>query len=240
MKRPEDSWLMNRPIAHRGLHDGSLPENSIPAFLAAADRGYPIELDVRLSSDGFAVVFHDFNTLRMTGTSLNVSDTKAADLTSLKLSGTEYRIPLLTQVLPAVGGRVPLLIEIKNEGNPGKLEEVLCSIVQNYKGEFAIQSFNPFSLTSVKKACPGFKTGLLHMSFQNICIIRKLRIYTCLIKLYLKLDFMAFNIDSLPSKIAERARSKKMPVLCWTVTDEKDRKKALRYCDNYIFEIIRP
>jgi len=240
VKRSEGSWLSNRPVAHRGLHDESLPENSIPAFLAAADRGYPIELDVRLSSDGFVVVFHDFNTLRMTGINLNVSDTKAADLTSLRLSATEYRIPLLTQVLSAVGGRVPLLIEIKNEGNPGKLEETICDIMQNYREEFAIQSFNPFSLTSVKKACPGFKTGLLHMSLQNLRIIKKLRIYSCLIKLYLKLDFMAFNIDSLPSKSAERARLKKMPVLCWTVTNEKDRKKALRYCDNYIFETIRP
>ena len=54
-----NSWLVETPIAHRGLHDKDHPENSISAFARAIDEGYPIELDVQLIADGTVVVFHD-------------------------------------------------------------------------------------------------------------------------------------------------------------------------------------
>ena len=46
--------------AHRGLHtkDKTVPENSLPAFRAAAEAGYGVELDIQLSRDGQVVVFH--------------------------------------------------------------------------------------------------------------------------------------------------------------------------------------
>ena len=44
--------------AHRGLHDikKGIPENSIPAFQAAIEAGYGIELDVHLTKDGKAMI----------------------------------------------------------------------------------------------------------------------------------------------------------------------------------------
>jgi glycerophosphoryl diester phosphodiesterase len=57
-----DAWdrIFAPAIAHRGLwsKDGP-PENSLGAFEAACEAGYGIELDVQLSSDGEAIVFHD-------------------------------------------------------------------------------------------------------------------------------------------------------------------------------------
>ena len=100
-------------LAHRGLHGGSIAENSIPAFAAAADRGIGIELDVRLSSDGEVVIFHDDTLERMTGMSGGVSNYTAKELAKLSLADTGYGIPTLREVLALVNGRVPLLVELK-------------------------------------------------------------------------------------------------------------------------------
>jgi glycerophosphoryl diester phosphodiesterase len=60
LRRP---WL----VAHRG-GAALAPENSFPAFERAAALGADaFELDVRLSSDGAVVVFHDAETTRLTG-----------------------------------------------------------------------------------------------------------------------------------------------------------------------------
>ncbi len=61
--------FMDQYFAHRGLYDPQkgIPENSLAAFRAAAEKGYGVELDVRLTRDGYVVVSHDDNLKRMTG-----------------------------------------------------------------------------------------------------------------------------------------------------------------------------
>ena len=63
----KDHWLLARPIAHRGLHNDEIPENSLTAFDRAIEAGYPIETDVRIIDDGSVIVFHDDKLARMTG-----------------------------------------------------------------------------------------------------------------------------------------------------------------------------
>ena len=88
-------------IAHRGLHDRArgVPENSLPAFECAVAGGYAIELDIHLTKDGQAVVFHDDTLMRMTGKSGNIKDRTYAELQTLALDGTNCRIPLFQDVL---------------------------------------------------------------------------------------------------------------------------------------------
>jgi glycerophosphoryl diester phosphodiesterase len=121
------SWLRETPVAHRGLHDqaAGVPENSLAAFRAAADAGYAMEFDVRLSADGIVMVFHDAKLKRLTGRPGLVAETPSAALRQLHLHGTGETIPTLTQVLQVIAGRVPLLIEVKNYGNDpvGPLEQ---------------------------------------------------------------------------------------------------------------------
>ena len=45
------SWVLQKPIAHRGLHNFEFPENSVPSFENAIKHGFAIELDVRLTED---------------------------------------------------------------------------------------------------------------------------------------------------------------------------------------------
>src|SRR5271170_1927831 len=103
-----ESWerLFDPPLAHRGLWnpDGA-PENSLAAFQAACSHGYGIELDVQLSADGEAMVFHDGKLTRMTGADGRIGDHTAADLGRLKLAGTDETIPTLAETLTLVGHR---------------------------------------------------------------------------------------------------------------------------------------
>ncbi len=101
--------------AHRGLHDikKGIPENSIPAFQAAIEAGYGIELDVHLTKDGKLVVFHDDDFRRICGEKGKVEETDYARMRTYRLSRTGEKIPLLSEVLRLVDGKVPLLIEVK-------------------------------------------------------------------------------------------------------------------------------
>ena len=233
-------WLANRPIAHRGLHDQKYPENSIPAFMEAVRHNYPIELDVQLSSDGEIVVFHDYNTFRMTGVFYDIAEVSFSDLSLLRLGKTEYCIPTFEQVLQVVERKVPLLIEIKNEGMSYCLEEMLCRRLESYRGEFAIQSFNPFSLRAVKKICPNYLTGQLSKSFEHKKFIKKIVLRNCWLNFLSKPKFISYRLDDIPSKMLNKARARGLIICCWTVKTEQYRKKAAKYCHNYIFENIRP
>ena len=100
------SWLTARPIAHRGLHDSKLGriENTLSAFDAAARAGFPMEMDVHLSSDGVVYVFHDDVRDRLTTGAGPVAGRTMAELKAIPMVGTEDRIPTLREVLDLVGG----------------------------------------------------------------------------------------------------------------------------------------
>lgn len=73
-KRPDASALTGWLYAHRGLHGGDVPENSLAAFSRAVEAGYGIELDVQLTRDGFLVVHHDASLKRVCGADLRICD----------------------------------------------------------------------------------------------------------------------------------------------------------------------
>ena len=148
-------------FAHRGLHGEGAAENSLTAFRLAVEAGYGIELDVRMSADGKIFVFHDETLTRMCGINKKISDMSYSQLRSLYLKGGRERIPLLTEVLELVEGRVPLLIEIKSADNERLLCKRLCAILDTYSGAFAIQSFDPRILGYFKKYRPRFARGQL-------------------------------------------------------------------------------
>ena len=129
--------------AHRGLHGGQIPENSLPAFERAAQNGYGIELDVRLTRDGEIVVHHDETLKRMCGVDRRVSDLALDEILSLRLRDTSCGIPTLDAVCSLVNGRVPLLIEMKSDRGNGDLPKLLYSRMKEYKGIWCVESFDP-------------------------------------------------------------------------------------------------
>ena len=152
-----------RAYAHRGLGwgKGSYPENSLPAFRAAAAAGFGIELDLQLSSDGKVFVFHDYTLARMCGAEGKLAEKTAAELKTLRLAGSDEEIPTFAEVLAVVGGRVPLLIELKGESGSTDLCPAMMTELADYSGEWCVESFNPLLLRWFKKNAPGVVRGLL-------------------------------------------------------------------------------
>ncbi|MGX8699117.1 MAG: glycerophosphodiester phosphodiesterase family protein [bacterium] len=155
--------FLRRNFAHRGLHeaDQSVPENSLAAFRRAAEAGYGMELDVQLSRDGEVMVFHDDDLLRATGVGLAVAELSYRELRSLRLFGTEEKIPTLAEVLHLVNGRAPLIVELKT----GRSNRALCrktlALLRNYTGEVCIESFDPAIVAWFRFHAPRLLRGQL-------------------------------------------------------------------------------
>ena len=229
------NWLRTKPIAHRGLHGKDISENSIPAFEEAIKHGYAIEIDVRLSSDGKVIVFHDNQLWRLTQSRGHVREKNYRDIKKLFLSETNDKIPLLSEALDCIRGRTPLLIEIKNKWNPGKLELAVAKILESYNGEFAIASFNPLSLKWFKKNQPSFTRGQTLDKCWQRTLIRILGLF--------KNDpqFVAYHYSrSLPLKIIRECHKRNIFLIAWTVRTQEEMDNALRISDNVMFEGFEP
>ncbi|PSN14964.1 glycerophosphodiester phosphodiesterase [filamentous cyanobacterium CCP5] len=234
------SWISERPIAHRGLHNGSsIPENSINAFAAAIEQNYPIELDIQLLADGELAVFHDKDLERMTGESGKITDQTLKTIHHFKLFGTKQYIPSLEEVLKFIGGRVPVLIEIKNEGEIGPLEQKLIETLAGYLGDVAVQAFNPLSLGYLKRHAPHILRGQLSGNFKGEALpwFQKLLLRNLLLNGASAPNFVAYDLRSLPSlPTTVTRRLFGLPLIAWTVRSPEDKAKASRWADNYIFD----
>lgn len=164
MKRKPRSlpaWVTDFPIAHRGYyHDPEAPENTLAAFQHAVKANVAIELDVHLSKDGQVIVFHDETLERACGLKDHVSDLTLTELQNHTLWQSTERIPLLTDVLELLKGRVPVYVEIKNWGKPGPLEKAVAKILTPYKGPVMVLSFNIETLRWFARHAPQIPRGL--------------------------------------------------------------------------------
>ena len=158
---PADMELLRGTYAHRGLWNERCPENSLSAFGRAIASGYGIEIDIQLSKDNRIVVFHDDDLKRMCGIDKKVSDLTLAELKSLRLRGTSETIPTLSEVLRFIGGRVPLLVEIKGERADERLCRGASLLLDRYNGAFCVQSFSPLIIRWFKKYRPSYARGQL-------------------------------------------------------------------------------
>lgn len=159
--RKEQMKPFQRPFAHRGLWSAGVPENSLAAFEAAVKAGFGIELDVQLSADGTVMVFHDYTLDRVCGREGLLTDLDEATLRGIHLQETEQTIPTFAEVLRLVDGRVPLLIELKGETGDTSIVPATLAVLQDYKGDWCMESFNPLLLRALKKRAPHVLRGLL-------------------------------------------------------------------------------
>lgn len=238
-----ESWIVKQKIAHRGLHNEKFPENSISAFKNAIKHGFAIELDVHLISTGELVVFHDDTLDRVTNKTGKVADLKLQDLEEIRLNNSEERIPLFSEVLKIVDGKVPLMIEIKNTGKVGELESSLYEMLKDYKGEFAIQSFNPISVGWFAKNAPEIYRGQLSGFFEGEKSISKLTKFILkrmlLNKFVSKPHFINYDLRYIPNKYLKKYKN--IPILAYTIRSEEHLNLAKeREVSNIIFENFIP
>ena len=240
-----EAWdLLFAPrIAHRGLWNGDgAPENSLAAFQAACAHGYGIELDVQLSADGEAVVFHDATLERLTGASGRVGDYSAADLTALRLGGADEGVPTLAEALAMVGHRAMVLIELKTSaGKVGPLEKRVHEVLIDHHGPVAVIGFNPYSHAWFAQHHPKILRGLDSYAYADqaarTLAPEQRQAYAQLEQVAIaRPHFLALGTDMLPSAKAAECRRQGMPIVAWTVRNLEDWDTVRPHCDNVIFE----
>lgn len=241
--------LLKLPVAHRALHDVAQgrPENSRAAIRAAIDAGYAIEIDLQLSSDGHAMVFHDDDLDRLTGQTGPVRARSHAELQSIQLTGGDGEgIPDLAEVLALVDGRVPLLIEVKDQHGQmgptdGRLEQATFTDLCNYQGDFALMSFNPQSAAQLAQMMPDVACGIVTSAYTpegwpeltpEICA--RLREIPDLGPS--GASFISHEAADLDRPLVQKIRAQGMPVLCWTIRSAKQETAARKLADNVTFE----
>jgi len=241
------AWLIEVPVAHRGLHDrrADVPENSLAAFRAAARDGYAAELDVQLSADGVPMAFHDRRLERLTGAEGRMAARDAAELAELRLLGTAETLPTLADVLALADGRLPLVIELKPPPErDGRLEAAVWRLLRDYDGPYVVQSFDPAVLGWFHAHAPAAVRGQIACAFAGL--VRAFPVWQALPLQDLKYNwlskphFVAYDIDALPRPAPAAARGAGLPLLVWTVKTPRQLAKARRLADNVIFEHVAP
>ncbi len=233
-------------FAHRGLHGDGAPENSLTAFERAVNAGFGIELDIRLSSDGKLVVFHDETLLRMCGREGRAVDFTSEELGKIRLGDTEDCIPTLREVLSLVGGRVPLLIEIKQNANEGNVAERFVTEIADYRGDYIVESFNPFALRTVRRARPDILLGILSAEYMKDERFKGSFLYRQLERLRLgflcRPDFIAYDKSGYRVTALRMIRRLfRVHTLAWTVKSEDEERLAReRGFGGVIFEKYLP
>lgn len=245
-----DSFL-RLPITHRALHDRAAGriENSPSAIKAAVQAGYGIEVDLQLSSDGVAMVFHDEELDRLTNEVGPVNARTAAELGRIPLKGSTDTIPTLAQVLGLIDGKVPLLIEIKDQTlemapTDGKLEAATAEDLQDYKGEVALMSFNPHSIAHMARLAPHLPRGLTTSAYdpddwaplpKDVCDrLRLIPDYDATGSSFISHEGRDLGRDRVAELKAQGAK-----ILCWTIRTAADEASVRQIADNVTFEGYR-
>jgi glycerophosphoryl diester phosphodiesterase len=237
-----------RPIAHRGLHDitDGRPENSRAAIQAAVDRGYGIELDLQLSADDQAIVFHDYALDRLTDSTGALRQKTAAELAAITLNGSAEGIPSFAEILKLVDGQVPLLIELKDQDGAlgediGPLEASVASLVADYAGDIALMSFNPHSVMALRNALPLVPRGLTTGRFDSetwATVPEEVRYRLRSIPDFdaVSASFISHDCHDLDRPYVHDLIKKGAPVFTWTVKTPEVEAHVRKIADNITFE----
>jgi glycerophosphoryl diester phosphodiesterase len=249
------SWLVARPIAHRGLHDeaGGVIENSLGAALAAVAKNYAIECDAQLSADGEAMVFHDDTLDRLTDARGRLDAMTARELARLTLRGSGETLPTLSQLLDTVAGRVPLVVELKSRFDGGlSLARRVAQLVAGYDGPLALESFDPDPIAFLR--AHGAALGVGHVplgmvaqarydadDWPDLPAARRADLAKWLHFSSTRPEFLSFNIEDIPDAAAVLFRDGlRRPVTVWTVRSAEQARTAARWADQIVFEGFAP
>jgi glycerophosphoryl diester phosphodiesterase len=231
-------WLVSRPIAHRGLHDGNVAvmENSVPAALAAIAGGYAIECDVHLSRDRVPVIFHDATLDRLTGTPGRTDAATLDELRRLRLGNTGAGIPTVAEFLAAIDGAVPLVMELKGSSPDEDADflDRLMPVLEGYRGQLALMSFDPW-LIDQAIAAGGFPVGLTAEGLKPDQLDEHRAVYSrgC--------SFVSYSVHHLPNGFTDWVRGdQKAPVITWTVRNPDGVAQTERHADQMTFEGFSP
>lgn len=231
--------------AHRGLHtkDKKVPENSMAAFSAAVAAGYGMELDVNITSDEKIVVFHDDDLKRVCGINKKINDCTYEELQSYRLYDTAETIPLFSDVLKLVDGKEALIVELKLSRRNRALCEKTAALLDEYKGAYCIESFDPRIVFWFKKHRPQTVRGQLSAGCKNYRgqpFYQGLLLSGLFTNIMTRPHFVAYKHEDLKRFKLGLYRLLGGKLFGWTVRDADDEQSLRRYFDSVIFEFFSP
>ena len=212
------------------------------AYALAIEKGVPIELDVRLSKDGRLMVFHDKSMKRMCGVSGDIYDYTYEQLQGFRLAGTNERIPLFTEVLKFVNGRVPLLVELKRGSPVWTLEKRAYHVLKDYKGQYAVQSFDPISMMYFRIHAPHIYRGILITKADEGTLFERassrLGVQPFMWEPFSKPHFVSCDIRCLTPKRLAKVREMGADLFIWVARTDEERRYAAEYACSVIGEFF--
>ncbi len=247
---PGLDWLIARPIAHRGLHDAAhgVIENTAGAVRAAIAANYGIEVDVQISADGEAIVYHDDALGRLTQGAGRLDQFDAAALRRVPFRGSDERMLTLGELCDLVDGRVTMLIELKSRfDGDGRLPARVAAVLAGYRGPAAPMSFDPGQIAALRRKAPHVACGIVaakyrpHPYWDQMPFWMRYGMGYLVTALPARAQFVAYAVADLPAFAPSLARHVfGLPLLTWAVRSEAERKIAARFADQMIFEGFRP
>jgi glycerophosphoryl diester phosphodiesterase len=242
-------WLVARPLAHRGLHDGKgIIENTASAFAAAIAGNYGIECDLQVSADGEAMVHHDGALGRLTEGSSRLDAMSAAYLRQVRHKATADRMLTLGELCDLVSSQVALVIELKSRFDGDiRLARRAAAVLSRYAGPAALMSFDPAQIAALRRTAPKLPRGIVaesrgHRKNQGPLMSRaSSALAYCRHTSGARPQFLAYAVSDLPATIPFVAQTLLgLPLLTWTVRTSEDRERAARWADQMIFEGFLP
>ncbi len=245
-QRSAPDWLTARPIAHRGLHDRQRGrvENSIAAARAALAGQYAIECDVRLSRDGKIMVFHDDALDRLCGVVGRIADLDAAALLRTRYRDSDESIASLEQLLGAIAGASPLIIELKSDFS-GKVDlaAAVAAALRGYAGPVAVKSFDPALVAALRAGGARWPLGMVAQAHYDDAEWAALSAaqYFALSRFThaaeTKPDFLSWRAADLPQAAVEIARAcAGIPCMTWMIRSPEQAQRVRPFADQIIFE----
>ena len=248
MRAPD--WLTARPVAHRGLHDiaRGIVENMPAAARAAISGNFAIECDIQLTADGEAMVHHDDALGRLNDGSGALLDKTAAELKAVEFKATPERMMTLGDLCGLVGGRVPLVIEVKSHfDGDRRLVTRMAQVLSSYSGPAVGMSFDPDQVMALRELLPGRPRGIVaereytQKDWPEAPPEQRLGMTHLRHAFRTRPHFVAYWVDELPAPAPWIARNVfGLPLLTWTVRTPEQRTRAARHADQMIFESFRP
>ncbi|AEJ42072.1 glycerophosphodiester phosphodiesterase [Alicyclobacillus acidocaldarius] len=214
-------------IAHRGA-SAECPENTLPAFVRAAELGADmIELDVRLTGDGGVVVLHDPTVDRTTDGSGLIADMRLSDLRKLDAGSwfdARFRgtlIPTLDEVFATVPNMC-LNIELKTSPvahTRQLIRRVLGAIYRhNARDRVLLSSFDHAALAEIRRFDRDIALGVLFTGrlLEPIQLAERLGAQS-----------LHPDIEHLDPLFVAEAKAHHLAVYAWTAKDEMAVNRAL-------------
>lgn len=241
-RRPLPRWLVDVPLAHRGLWapDGP-PENSLAAFAAARDAGVGVELDVHVTADGVPIVVHDADLERVAGVALDVRTATLDEVRGHPLrDGTP--VPTLAEVLAALGD-APAMVEVKNlQRGWGRIEPAVAEVLDDHTGRAYVASFHPGTLRWFRHNRPAViraQTASPRFDAQVPTVLGRALAWTLLNGRSLP-HLLSYDVAGLEHAVVRRWRARGGVVVAWTVRTPAGLARARDLADNVIFEHMPP